>query len=199
MQDHKKIIEALIFASEEPLAFKDLKKVFPEIVMEEVERDIVVLNEEYANTGRPFSIKYIAEGWQMTANDDMGEWIQKLFADKKKGKLSKAALEILSIVAYKQPVTKAEIEAIRGVAIDMNVLLEKNYVKILGRKDVPGKPILYGTTTKFLEYFGLSDIKSLPKLEEFEEAPSSVEVGEENGTRIDADLADLHGFNSIKN
>ena len=183
----KPIVEAMVFAADEPLTFKAIKDVLKDVEKNQIQEVIDLLNKEYEDAQRAFQIKEIANGWQMQTKEDFAPWLSKLYSLRKKGRLSKPALESLSVVAYKQPVTRAEVEAIRGVNVDgvMALLMEKDFIKILGRKDSPGRPIIYGTTDKFLEYFGLVSVKDLPPIEEFvkEEEPIPEELlkqGEEN-------------------
>ena len=126
------------------------------------------LQNEYIMRNSGIKIQEIAGGIRLGTNELYGEELKKIFQRRKKQKLSKAALETLAIIAYKQPITRTEIEFIRGVSIDgvMKDLMEKNFVKIVGRKNVPGAPALYGTTKEFLQYFGLKSIKDLPTLRE---------------------------------
>ncbi|MBU0650555.1 SMC-Scp complex subunit ScpB [bacterium] len=178
--NYKQIIEALLFAADEPLLYKEISSAVEDLKEDQLTDIIDQLNAEYIEQRRTFRINKIAKGYQMVTISELYPYLSKLFNSRKKGKLSKAALETLAIVAYKQPVTKAEVEAIRGVTVDMAPLLEKELIKILGRKDVPGKPIIYGTADKFLQYFGLPDIKDLPDFKEFvvtaEEESQKLEV-----------------------
>jgi len=182
--DYKKIIEALIFSTDEPLTIKTIISVLPDINEKAVEAFVEEINQEYLQLNRPFQIVKLAGGFQMVTKSEYSLWLTKVYNLRKKGRLSKPALETLAITAYKQPITKAEVEAIRGVNVDgvMNVLMEKDLIKILGRKDVPGRPIIYGTTMKFLQYFGLADLKDLPSVEEFVKNITEGEktIGQEN-------------------
>ena len=130
------------------------------------------LNEEYEQTGRSFRIEQIAGGYQILSLPKFGEALQRLHQKEIDAKLTKAALETLAIIAYKQPILRADIEAIRGVACGETIrsLMEKHLVKIAGRAEEPGRPILYGTTKRFLELFGLNSIKDLPQGESLPQA-----------------------------
>jgi segregation and condensation protein B len=163
----KTIIECLIFTSETPLTIENIKDVVEDVSKKELKELIEELMQEYQNLKRGIFIREVAHGYQFCTKPEYAQWIQKL----KKSKpyhFSQPTLETLAIIAYKQPVTKAEIEAIRGVDCTgvLKSLLEKKLLTILGRKDVIGRPFLYGTTSKFLEVFGLENLASLPAVEE---------------------------------
>lgn len=163
------VIEALLFISEKPLTVDELKKVLRAATAAEIKKAVQSLNQEYTGRLSGMTILEIAGGYQMLTNPRYAPHVREFFKTKHKEKLSKPALETLAIVAYKQPVTRMDIELIRGVNSDGVVahLVDKELVKIAGRKDIPGRPFLYGTTKQFLEYFGLKSLESLPKLEEF--------------------------------
>lgn len=163
------IIEALLFISEKPVMLEQLKEVVEGVSTQEIRELIVSLKEEYANKKSGISIVEIAGGYQMLSNPDYVMYVKKFYRTRRKEKLSKPALETLAIVAYKQPVTRLDIELIRGVNSDGVIahLLGKGLIKIGGRKDVPGRPYIYGITKQFLEYFGLKSLDDLPKLEDF--------------------------------
>lgn len=165
----KSLIEALLFISGEPVSVTDLRKI-TEFSEEEI---TVVLNDlvqSYKSRNGGYLLTEVAEGYQFVSNPEYAPWIRKLKKTTTTAKLSIAALETLSIVAYKQPITKVEIEQLRGVNSDgvVKSLLEKRLIKILGKKEVPGKPLLYGTTREFLQYFGLKDLSELPTLKELQ-------------------------------
>lgn len=162
-------IEAILFVSEKPVALDDIKKVFETVGAAELKKIIQELKEDYEKRDAGVQVAEIAGGYQMLTSSKYASYLKEFFKTRHKEKLSKPALETLAIVAYKQPVTRADIEIIRGVNSDGVAahLLEKELIKAVGRKDVPGKPFLYGTTKQFLEYFGLKSLDNLPKLEEF--------------------------------
>lgn len=166
-KDKKALIEALLFVTGEPVTVASLKTI-TEISEEEISRILLDLSAEYRDRDGGVVLKEIANGYQMVTNPAYSHWLKKFFNVSASAKLSLAALESLSIIAYKQPIIKAEIEQIRGVNSDgvIKTLLEKRLIKIIGRKDVPGKPLLYGTTREFLQYFGLKDLTELPSLKE---------------------------------
>ena len=165
----KGIIEALLFTSEKPVILEQIKEVVEGVDTTDIRETINVLQKEYAENKRGMTIVEIAGGYQMLTNSDYAMYLKKFYHSRHKEKLSKPALETLAIVAYKQPVSRMDIELIRGVNSDGVVihLLSKELIKLVGRKDVPGIPYLYGTTKQFLEYFGLKSLDDLPKLEDF--------------------------------
>ncbi|MEE9523859.1 MAG: SMC-Scp complex subunit ScpB [Thermodesulfovibrionales bacterium] len=167
--DKKSLIEALLFISGEPLDPKDIRKI-TDFSDEEISVSLNELVDEYRSRSGGFLITEIAEGYQIVTNPEFAPWIRKLKSTTTTAKLSIAALETLSMVAYKQPITKVEIEQLRGVNSDgvVKSLLEKRLIKILGKKEVPGKPMLYGTTREFLQFFGLKDLSELPTLKELQ-------------------------------
>ncbi|MGK9475899.1 SMC-Scp complex subunit ScpB [Melioribacter sp. OK-6-Me] len=172
------VIEALIFASDEPLPAKEIVNAIKEIdgadtdiSVEEIDAAVNLLNEKYEENGHAFKILRIANGYIYATKADHAKYVGFLSTEKSKRRLSQAALETLAIIAYKQPITKPELETIRGVNSDytLNTLLEKNLITIKGRADTVGRPLLYGTTDEFLKYFGLNSLTDLPKPREIEE------------------------------
>ena len=161
------VVEAVLFASDEPLSDGRLAGIV-EMGVKQVRQYIQNLNEKYKANNNAFRIEQIAGGYQMLTLRAYNHWLQKLLHVRSEGKLSSASLETLAIIAYKQPVIRADIEAIRGVAVGeiIRSLMSKGLVKIVGRAEVIGRPMLYGTTKKFLEIFGLNSLKDLPKAEE---------------------------------
>ena len=166
-QNYKSGIEALLFVSDKPIVLDQFKTVFPELKPAELIELIKQLQEEYVNRQAGMMIVDIAGGWQMLSNSQAAGYIREFYKTKSKEKLSRPSLESLAIIAYKQPVSRADLEIIRGVNCDGTVahLLNKGLIEIIGRKEVPGRPFLYGTTKSFLEYFGLKTLEDLPKLE----------------------------------
>ena len=164
----KTIIESLLFANERPLELGELIQVLG-IDKKHVEQYCDELVADYTTRVSGMVIVKVAGGYQMCSHPDNEPWLKKMYQYRGKQKLSAAALETLAIIAYKQPITRMEIEAIRGVAADAVVknLLEYGLVDTAGRKEVPGRPFLHQTTKKFLEYFGLNSIDDLPNLEDF--------------------------------
>jgi len=168
-RDLKIIIEALLFVSETPLNLAQLCQVLEDNQRDAVKQAIADLEEEYNKSERAMEIVQVAGGWVFRTRKEMAFWLRKL-KKQQVTRLSKAALETLSVVAYKQPVLKAEIERIRGVEVGgiLRTLMEKNLVRVAGRQDLPGRPLIYSTTRRFLEVFDLKDLSELPTLEELE-------------------------------
>ncbi len=160
-------IEALLFSSDQPLPLTLLCDAL-ETGPEEVGRALVELGEAFAARGAGVELREIAGGWMLVTTPEQSEWVGRMLRGKRRMRLSRAALETMAIIAYKQPVTKSEVEAIRGVdsSAVLATLLERNLVTIRGRSKVVGRPLLYGTTPEFLDYFGLKDLSELPRPEE---------------------------------
>ena len=167
------VVEAVLFASDEPLTEARLANIV-ETNAKQIRQHISNLNDKYEANNHAFRIEQIAGGYQMLTLSPYNHWLKKLLRVRSDNKLSPAALETLAIIAYKQPIIRADIEAIRGVAVGEVVrsLCYKGLVKIVGRAEVLGRPMLYGTTRKFLEVFGLNTLKDLPKIEELKKPPS---------------------------
>jgi segregation and condensation protein B len=166
----KSVLESLLFASDGPVTIQRLVE-----VIEGVERGVMAgvlqeLQSEYDAGGRGFRLVEVAGGYQMQTARENADWVKKLYRDRP-ARMGRATLETLAIIAYKQPITRAEIEAIRGVDVDgvVATLLDRRLIRIAARKDVPGRPFLYGTTPEFLQLFNLKDLSHLPNLKEMEE------------------------------
>ena len=168
------VIEAVLFASDEPISPKRLVDVAEAGSVKDVNQCVRTMNKKYRDGGFSFRIEKISGGYQMMTLSAFNPWITKLIKVRSDNKLTPAGLETLAIVAYKQPIMRADIEAIRGVASGeiLRNLMYKGMVKIVGRAEVIGRPMLYGTTKKFLDVFGLNTLKDLPKIEELK-APQS--------------------------
>ena len=167
--DYKKIIENLLFITDRPLTLAKLSQVAQVNDIALTGELVRLLQQEYAQTNRAIAIVEIGGGFQMSTKPEYGRWVRQLFNEKSSTKLSNAALETLAIIAYKQPITRAEIESIRGVDIvaPLEKIMERGLVRIVGKKDVPGKPLVYGTTEEFLRLFGLNSLSQLPELKTF--------------------------------
>lgn len=201
--DQKCVIEALIFSSEEVLPMKTIisflsgldgmdtngkeqssideeiiahHKITPELIIELIKE----INDELVSTNRPFRLVNVAGGWQYATRSEYGELVAKLVKSKSKRRLSQKTLETLAIIAYKQPISKPEIDQIRGVHSGelVNSLLDRGLVRIIGRSDALGKPLLYGTTDDFLKTFGINSLEDLPKLRDIGEFTESQGVAE---------------------
>src|SRR5690349_12582320 len=165
------VLEALLFVSAEPLSLARLATVIGAVSKSEVEQALNLFSQQLAQDGRGIQLVKLAGGYRLVTKPDYAPWLKRLDKAKAVQKLSRSALESLAIIAYKQPLVRAEIEEIRGVETSgvLRTLLERKLVRIVGRKEVPGRPIMYGTTKFFLEHFGLQDIAQLPPLREFKE------------------------------
>ncbi|HTR99999.1 MAG TPA: SMC-Scp complex subunit ScpB [Bacteroidota bacterium] len=180
------VIEALLFGTDEPLGVRQIVEIFgmpeegmsPESVTpEEVLAAIDELNRQYEQGDRAVRIVRVAGGYQFATKPEFAPWLGRMLREKSRRKLSVSALETLAVIAYKQPVTKPEIETIRGVNADyvLRTLLERSLVAIVGRASTPGRPLLYGTTREFLKHFGVNDIADLPKPREIDELMAEAE------------------------
>lgn len=167
----KSIVEALVFASPEPLSLKAMCKLLDAEPKEDVEAALAALKADYERPGG-LQLVEVAGGYQIVTRSDLHEWVRRLFHERSTQKLTVQALETLAVIAYRQPITAAEVAEIRGVntAGVLNTLLERHLVKIVGRKAVVGRPFLYATTREFLIRFGLNDISDLPKVQDMVEA-----------------------------
>ncbi len=183
LEDHelKSAIEALLFVAGNPVSVDRLTGIFEETAAGQIEAQLQELVREYDARNAGIMLAEVAGGYQFATRPETAGWIRKFKSVKVSARLSRPALETLAIVAYKQPITRTEVEAVRGVNIGgiMRNLMERRLVKIVGKKDVPGKPMLYGTTPDFLQYFGMKDLSALPTLKEFQELEAGEEVMEE--------------------
>lgn len=168
----KQIVEAALMASGEPLSVDRLVRLFRrgEVAQEELKAAIKQGLEELVTDceGRGFELVQVASGWRFQVRQDLSEWVSRLW-EEKPGKYSRAFLETLALIAYKQPVTRGDIELVRGVAVSPNIirtLMERGWIRVVGTRDVPGRPALYGTTREFLDYFNLQNLDQLPPLAE---------------------------------
>jgi segregation and condensation protein B len=169
-EQQKRIIEALVLGAPEPVSAAKLADVVPGLEADEARALVLELGREYEEQGRAFEIWEVAGGYQLRTRPEYAAYLRLLHRERPL-RLSRAALETLAVVAYRQPVTRAEVEAVRGVEVDAVIrsLLERQLVRIAGHREVPGRPMLYATTRRFLEVFGLGRIEDLPTLREMEE------------------------------
>jgi len=165
------VLEALIFASPQPITPKEIARVLQGVPREDWQEQLEGLRADYARDDRGLQVVEIAGGWQITTRPEYNDWVRELLDPRTPTRLSIQALETLAVIAYKQPVTLPEIIELRGVKSGgvVKTLLEKRLIRITGRKEVVGRPMLYGTTKQFLLHFGLRDLDELPKIEEFAE------------------------------
>ncbi|MGI9533588.1 MAG: SMC-Scp complex subunit ScpB [Thermodesulfobacteriota bacterium] len=172
----KQLIESIIFVSSSPVTLKELNHYFKDQEAKDLREVLKELVSDFANSERGFELVEISKGYQFRSKAEFADEIINFNKEIKKFRLSKASLEVLAIVAYKQPLTRVEVEQIRGVDCSgvINLLLDKRLLEIRGRKDVPGKPFLYGSTDEFLETFNLKSLNELPTLKEIEELDSEL-------------------------
>jgi segregation and condensation protein B len=163
-----KVLEALLFSTHHPLTGQRFAELLDVRSQKTIRAAVQELNKQYEETGRTFRVEQVAGGYQLLSLPEYGDILKRLLAKESDARLTKAALETLAIIAYKQPILRADVEAIRGVACGETIrsLMEKHLVNIAGRAEEPGRPILYGTTKRFLQLFGLNNLKDLPQSEE---------------------------------
>ncbi len=183
----KAILESMLFVSPEPISLTRLVAMLGDVAKAEVERVLRSLGDDLDQEGRGIRLAEVGGGYRLVTKQEYAPWIRRLDKSKSAAKLSRSALESLAIIAYKQPIVRSEIEEIRGVETSgvVRTLLERNLVRIVGRKEVPGRPIMYGTSKFFLEHFGLKDLSQLPPLREFKE------LGESDQSMLPMDEATL--------
>ena len=179
-EGQKRIVEALVLGAPEPVTAQKIAEIVPGLETEDARALLAELGREYEEQGRAFEIWEVAGGYQLRTRAEYASYLRLLHRERPL-RLSRAALETLAVVAYRQPVTRAEIEAVRGVEVDavLKSLLDRQLLRIAGHREVPGRPMLYATTRRFLEVFGLGRLDDLPTLREMEEllAPGADEPG----------------------
>ncbi|MGZ8095533.1 MAG: SMC-Scp complex subunit ScpB [Methylosarcina sp.] len=174
----KRIVEAILFAANRPMTCKEIQQVFPEIEQPDlpvIQAAIEDIAEEYKL--RPIELKQVASGYRFQVKQELSRWVSRLF-EEKPPKYSRALLETLAIIAYRQPVTRGDIEDIRGVSVSSSIiqtLLEREWVRVVAHKEVPGRPGLYGTTKQFLDYFNITSLSELPTLQEIQDLDLSLD------------------------
>lgn len=170
MENLKSILESLLFVSDEPLTVDRLKNILAPVAAADIRCAMAELLDDYENRRGGFMLREVAGGYQFRTRPEHSEWITRLIQPRPP-RLSKAALETLAIIAYKQPIIRSDIEHIRGVDCGgvIKVLLERNLIRVLGRKEIPGRPLIYATTKRFLEVFDLKDLKDLPTPKEIDD------------------------------
>jgi segregation and condensation protein B len=165
----KHIVEAILFAAQKPMTAKQVQQIFPELeqpALEEIQTAIAAISMDYQT--RPIELKQVASGYRFQVRQNLAHWVVRLF-EEKPPRYSRALLETLAIIAYRQPVTRGDIEDIRGVSVSssiMQTLLEREWIRVVAHKEVPGRPGLYGTTKQFLDYFNLTSLNDLPTLQQ---------------------------------
>ncbi len=185
------IVESLLFVADGPLTLDRLCAVLEEYERDPVRAAVAELVAEYEAEGRGVALVQVAGGFQLRTRPEHADYIRRLRRGRV-AKFSQSALETLAIIAYRQPVTRAEIEYLRGVDVGgvLKSLLDKKLIRILGKKDIPGKPLIYGTTKEFMSTFGLKDLASLPSLKEIQELADDPTRGEQAPLPLDAGVAD---------
>ena len=175
MRALKGILEALLFVTAEPIPVTRFLALLGAVTKQDVDQALASLAHDYEQEGRGLQLAEVAGGYRIVTKAEFAPWLKRLEKVKSPSKLSRSALESLAIIAYKQPIVRAEVEQIRGVETSgvIRTLLERKLVRIVGRKEEPGRPIMYGTTKFFLEHFGLRDLSQLPPLREFKELGES--------------------------
>ena len=199
----KQVIEALIFAAQKPISVMQIKDIVEDADPKVIRKALDSLKQEYNNSSRSIRLTEIAGGFQFMTDPVYAKWIKKLYNIKQSDYLTGPSLETLAIIAYKQPITRAEIEHIRGVNVDGVVknLFEKGLIRTAGKKEVVGRPYLYTTTNLFLQYFGLNSLKDLPGLSDFTEADIKlgdehlVEINKEESNNEEVDSSDKEVVN----
>jgi len=188
----KAIVEALLFSTEKPLTTSDIHACLPDESISHIKQVLNELQHEYESMGRSFTLKEVAGGYQFRTRSDYGPYILRMLKTAP-ARLSRAALETLAVIAYKQPILRQEIERLRGVDVGgiLKTLLEKGLIRIVGRKNLPGRPLIYGTTKKFLEVFDVKDLDSLPKLKEIRALGTSEKTVEESAQTFLKGLGDI--------
>ncbi|MGD9077663.1 MAG: SMC-Scp complex subunit ScpB [Desulfobacteraceae bacterium] len=173
----KLIVEAMLYAAEKPLSAREIHSIIPDAKLPDIKSALKVLQYEYEAMGRSFTLREVANGYQFRSRSTYGAYIMKML-QRSPNRLSKASMETLAIIAYKQPILRQEVERLRGVDVGgiLRALLEKDLIRVMGRKNLPGRPLIYGTTKKFLEVFDLKDLESLPKLKEFKALGGQYEI-----------------------
>jgi segregation and condensation protein B len=186
----KQIVEAILFAANRPMTIRQVRQVFPELERPEsgeIQKAVDAIIEDYCS--RSVELKLVASGYRFQVKEVMAPWVSRLF-EEKPPKYSRALLETLAIIAYRQPVTRGDIEDIRGVGVSstlMRTLLDREWVRVVGHKEIPGRPALYSTTKLFLDYFDLSSLNELPTLQEIEDLESSFVSNSENSPVLEDD------------
>ena len=187
----KEIVEAAILAAEGPLSLKQLREIFDEQSVSNLEIKKALLEIEKSCEGRGFELKKVASGYRFQVRVDYSDWVSKLWKEKTP-RYSRALLETLALIAYRQPITRGDIEDVRGVSVSSNImrtLIERDWIKIIGHREAPGRPALYATTKAFLDYFNLERLDQLPTLQETKGLAQKNDFSESEGS--DSAFSDL--------
>ena len=176
--NYKQIVEAILFAAKQPMTVKQIQQVFPELEQPDlgaIQAALAAITDDYST--RPIELKLVASGYRFQVKAELSHWIARLF-EEKPPKYSRALLETLAIIAYRQPVTRGDIEDIRGVSVSSSIiqtLLEREWIKVVAHKEVPGRPALYGTTRQFLDYFNITTLNELPTVQAIKDLDRSID------------------------
>jgi len=194
----KRELEALLFATDSPLTAGRLRKIFPEVSVKELKDAVAELQQEYDAAGNAFSVVEFGGGWQIATRPDFAPVVEKLLKTRRVTRLSKAGLEVLAIVAYRQPLTRLEVDEIRGVNSSgaLATLSERNLLTVVGRSQAVGNPLLYGTTREFLNHLGLKALGQLPSLPELEQMANDPESLKEFANEVGRDVTteEIEGY-----
>jgi segregation and condensation protein B len=196
MNDHKKTIEALIFASDFPLSEKKIAEILEDVTEDDVTEILIELRKEFQELDRGFLLEKVAGGYEFITRKEYAGIINRLMAGRRKNRLSRAGLETLALIAYNQPITRLDIEKVRGVDSGgpLRTLLERKLISIAGREKTPGRPLIYKTTDEFLRYLGLDSMDDLPKTEEIEDILRDDKIRE----KLEIEQLSLEGGDSGK-
>jgi segregation and condensation protein B len=196
----KRIVEALLFAANRPMTCRQLQQVFPELEQPDLS-EIQAAIDDIANDylARPIELKQVASGYRFQVRSELSRWVSRLF-EEKPPRYSRALLETLAIIAYRQPVTRGDIEDIRGVSVSSSIiqtLLEREWIRVVGHKEVPGRPGLYGTTKQFLDYFNISTLNQLPPLQEILDLDSPVAGIHQQSQAVSEEQETIEAFSEV--
>jgi segregation and condensation protein B len=195
-EDIERVVEAILFAHDGPVTIEMLSEALPAVEREALRAAVARLGREYEQTGRSFEIVRVAGGYQICTREQWASWVARFQRGSRRARLSRAAVETLAIIAYRQPITRTAMEEIRGVDSGgvLHTLLERSLITVKGRSRSIGRPLLYGTTTEFLEYFGLDRLEDLPRLDEIE---SLLKDREETTLEVAEGMADPDSASEI--
>ncbi len=183
---HRRILEAVLFAASVPQTIEQIALALPDLSIEELEKDLAELRDDYEEEQRGWRLEEIAGGWQLNSHPALHPYVERFLEGRRRARLSRAALEALSVIAYRQPVTRGELEELRGVDCGgvLHTLLDRDLITVRGRSSAIGRPLIYGTTERFLEHFGLDSLSALPSIEEIDALTESAELETDMETEL---------------
>jgi segregation and condensation protein B len=189
----QRILEAILFAADGPLTIEQIAVTVPDVGADEILSTLDRMRDAYETEGRGWRLEPVAGGWQLLSHPEMYPYVERFLEGRRRARLSRAALETLAVVSYRQPITRGELEDIRGVDCGavLHTLIERDLVRISGRAPTIGRPLFYGTTERFLEHFGLGSLSDLPRLEEIEALWASEEVRTQLEAELEKRFADV--------